>query len=182
MTMRTRGLVGMLWLAVLAGVGFALVHIGTYGLTIFVLFPVFLGALSSWVFQPSSGSLAATWGALAALAGLFSFLLAGAEGAMCIAMAAPLAFPLGAFGGWLVYRGGSSKKATRGMTMLLFMPPATLTWDATAPPAVFQVRTSIEIAAPPGKGLEIRRSVPSVARTTGMVLSRRSGVSNPNPY
>jgi hypothetical protein len=149
MSTRTRGLVGLLWLVVMIGAGFALVRIGTYGLTIFALFPVFLGALSSWVFRPSSGSLAASWGALATLAGLFSFLLAGAEGAVCLAMAAPLALPLGALGGWLVYRGGSSKTAARSLTMLLFMPPATLTWDATAPPPVFQVRTSIEIAAPP---------------------------------
>jgi hypothetical protein len=133
----------------MVGVGFALIHIGTYGLTIFVLFPVFLGALSSWAFRPSSGSLAAAWGALAALFALLSFLLLGAEGAVCIAMAAPLALPLGALGGWLVYRGGSSKAASRSMTMLLFMPPATLTWDVKAPPPVFQVRTSIEIAAPP---------------------------------
>lgn len=149
MSTHTRRLVGLLWLAVLVGAGFALIRIGTYGLTIFVLFPVFLGALASWVFRPSSGSEAAGWGALATLAGLFSFLLAGAEGAACLLMAAPLALPLGALGGWLVYRGGSSKSATRGITMLLFMPPATLTWDATAPPPVFQVWTSIEIAAPP---------------------------------
>jgi hypothetical protein len=149
MSTRTRRLVGLLWLAILVGVGFALIRIGTYGLTIFVLFPVFLGALASWVFRPSSGSEAAGWGALATLAGLFSFLLAGAEGAGCLMMAAPLALPLGALGGWLVYRGGSSKSAARSITMLLFMPPATLTWDVKAPPPVFQVRTSIEIAAPP---------------------------------
>jgi hypothetical protein len=145
----TRGLVGSLWLVIMVGVGFALIRVGSYGITLFVLFPVFLGALASWVFQPVSGGRAAGWGALAALLALLSFLLLGAEGAACIAMAAPLALPLGALGGWLVYRGGSSKAASRSMTMLLFMPPATLTWDATAPPPVFQVRTSIEIAAPP---------------------------------
>jgi len=149
MSTLTRGLVGSLWLVIMVGVGFALIHVGSYGITLFVLFPLFLGALASWVFQPVSGGRAAGWGALAALLALLSFLLLGAEGAACIAMAAPLALPLGALGGWLVYRGGSSKAASRSMTMLLFMPPATLTWDATAPPPVFQVRTSIEIAAPP---------------------------------
>jgi len=138
-----------MWLAVMIGVGFALIRIGSYGLTIFVLFPVFLGALSAWTFRPVSGGQAAGWGALAVLLALFSLLLLGAEGAVCVAMAAPLAVPLGALGGWLVYRGGSSQAVSRSMTMLLFLPPATLTWDATAPPPVFQVRTSIEIAAPP---------------------------------
>jgi uncharacterized protein YndB with AHSA1/START domain len=33
--------------------------------------------------------------------------------------------------------------------MLLLLPPATLTWDSHAKPPVFEVRTSIEIAAPP---------------------------------
>jgi hypothetical protein len=33
--------------------------------------------------------------------------------------------------------------------MLILLPAASLTWDIKAPPPVFQVRTSIEIAAPP---------------------------------
>src|SRR5450755_3685245 len=132
MSTQMRRLVGLLWLAVMVGVGFALIRIGSYGITLFVLFPVFLGVLASWVLQPVSGGRAAGWGALAAFLGLFSLLLLGAEGAVCIAMAAPLALPLGALGGWLVYRGGSSKAASRSMAMLLFLPPATLTWDATA--------------------------------------------------
>src|SRR6202011_3278873 len=119
MSTLTRRLVGLMWLAVLVGAGFALIRIGRYGLTIFVLFPVFLGALTSWVFRPTSGSQAAGWGALATVAALFSLLLVSWEGLFCIAMAAPLALPLGALGGWLVYRGGTSKTATRSITMLL---------------------------------------------------------------
>src|SRR5436190_4756779 len=117
-----RRIVGLIWLTVLVGVGFALIHKGSYGLTIFVLFPVFLGALTSWVFRPTSSGEATSWGALAVVAGLFSMLLMGSEGLICIAMAAPLAMPLGAFGAWLVYRAGSPNLGTRGVAMLLLVP------------------------------------------------------------
>jgi hypothetical protein len=33
--------------------------------------------------------------------------------------------------------------------MLILLPVASLTWDATVPPPVFQVRSTIDIAAPP---------------------------------
>jgi hypothetical protein len=68
---------------------------------------------------------------------------------MCIAMSLPLALPLGALGSWLVYRAESSRLATRGLAMLLLLPPATVTWDAKGRPPVFEVRTAIEIAATP---------------------------------
>jgi hypothetical protein len=165
------------WLAVLIGVGYALIHMGTYGLTIFVLFPVFLGALSSWVFRPATGSQAAGWGALAALAGLLLFLLAGAEGAVCLMMAAPLAVPLGALGGWLVYRGGSSKVAKGSITMLLLMPPASVTWDVKATPPVFQVRSSIEIAVPPEQVWKYVVAFPKLAEPQEWYF--RAGVGYP---
>jgi len=149
MSTQMRRLAGLLWLAVMAGAGFALMRAGTYGLTIFVLFPLFLGALVSWVFQPVSAGRAAGVGALSVLAALFSLLLLGSEGAICIAMAAPLAVPLGALGGWLVYKGSSSVPATGGVAMLLLVPSASITWDVNARPPVFQVRSSIEIAATP---------------------------------
>ena len=73
----------------------------------------------------------------------------GAEGAISIAMAAPLAVPLGALGGWLVHRGGYVKQSSGSIAMLILLPVASLTWDVKAPPPVFQVRSTIEIAAPP---------------------------------
>ena len=89
-------------------------------------------------------------GGLAVTAALGVFFLAGWEGAICIAMALPLAAPLGALGGWLVYRAESSSAAARGgVAMLLLLPPAGVTWDAQARPPVFEVRTAIEIAATP---------------------------------
>ncbi len=64
-------------------------------------------------------------------------------------MALPLAAPLGAFGGWLVYRAESSPVAARGIAMLLLLPSASMTWDLKARPPVFEVRSAVEIAASP---------------------------------
>jgi hypothetical protein len=76
-------------------------------------------------------------------------LAVGWEGLICILMALPLGLPLGALGGWAAYRVGSSKVTTGGLAMILLLPSASLTWDVTAIPPVFAVRSEIEIAAPP---------------------------------
>src|SRR5690349_24121430 len=149
MKMLLRGQVGLVFLAALIGVGISLIETGTYGWTIFVLLPMLLGALWCRSFTPQSGGQAALRGALTAAVALSLFFLMGAEGAICIFMTAPLALPLGALGGWLAYKGRSIKQSSASITMLILLPAASLTWDVKAPSPVFQVRTSIEIAAPP---------------------------------
>jgi hypothetical protein len=118
-------------------------------MTIFVLFPILVGGYAVWNFRPQTGGQAACRGALSVLVALCLFFLIGAEGAICIVMAAPLALPLGALGGWLAYQERSSKQSGSHLTMLILLPVASLTWDATVPPPVFQVRSTIDIAAPP---------------------------------
>jgi hypothetical protein len=144
-----RQFVGPLLGVILAAGGFAVIHTGVYGLTVFVVLPMLLGGLASWTFRPPTGWQAAGCGALAVLVALFAFLSVGAEGMICIAMAMPLALPLGAFGGWLAYRAEFSSLAKPGVAMLLLSPPASVTWDVKAAPLVFEVRSAIEIAAPP---------------------------------
>jgi hypothetical protein len=140
---------GLVVVAALIGFGISLIESGTYGWTIFVVLPLFLGALWCRSFHPQSGGQAALRGALSAFVALSVFFVMGAEGLICIAMTAPLAIPLGALGGWLSYRGRASKQSGGSIAMLILLPAASLTWDVKAPPSVFQVRTSIEIAAPP---------------------------------
>ncbi len=136
-------------LILFAVVGFALVQTGIYGLTIFAALPLGVGGAAVWVVRPATGFGAAKAGALAVLGSLFLFLLLGLEGAICIFMSAPLAVPLGALGGCVAYRAMASKDPWRGAAVLLMLPPATLTWDITAPAPEFAVRTELEIAAPP---------------------------------
>jgi hypothetical protein len=129
--------------------GFLLLHYGIYGWTIFVVAPVLIGGLAVWVFNPKTHPLAAIIGGLAALASLFSLLLVALEGLGCIIMAAPLVVPLGAVGGLLVHALTRSRMPARGFLMMLMMPGVTLPWDTAAKPPVFEVRSSVTIAAPP---------------------------------
>jgi hypothetical protein len=146
----TRILVGILLVCVLGAAAFKLVQIGLFGATIFVLIPVMVGSVAVWVFPQRNGGRAAGVGALAVLAALALFLLLAIEGLICIAMAAPLALPLGAFGGWLAYASQASRTAARGSAaMLLLLSPASVTWDAQATPPVYEVHSAITIAAPP---------------------------------
>ncbi len=135
---------GLLWVLSVRSL-----QLGLYGWSIFVVFPAILGGLSSLLFRPATGPRAAGLGALTTTAAAFLLLLAAREGAICILMALPLVLPFGALGSWTVYQARSSRRAKRGLTVLLLLPIATLTWDGKAQPPVFVVKTKIEIAAPP---------------------------------
>jgi hypothetical protein len=139
----------LLILVVFIVAGSTLMRSGIYGLTLFILFPVILGGVTSWIFRPPTGSRAAELGAKATVVATLALLLVGLEGLLCVVMTLPLAMPLGALGAWLVYRLGPSTDTPLHITMLLLLPPATLTWDIKAPPPVFEVRTEITIAAAP---------------------------------
>jgi hypothetical protein len=133
--------------------GVLLLHNGLYGMTLFILLPVLLGALSSWVFRPETAGRAAGLGVLTVTISTLALLMSGLEGMICIAMTLPLSIPLGtmgALGAWLMFRAEPSRAATRGsVAMLLLLPPASLTWDWQATPPVFEVRTAVSIAATP---------------------------------
>ncbi len=151
MTVWTRSLIGLAFLAVLTAGGMALLHNGLYGLTIFILIPVLLGGLVAWVFRPTSGWHAIRMGAAAAALAAGSLVFLGAEGLICTVMTLPLAVPLGALGSWLVYISSRSTVPRTGMAMILLLSPASINWDATARPPVFAVHTAIIVAAPPEK-------------------------------
>ena len=144
-----RTVLGLLAAMLLTAGSVALLRAGIYGWTVFVLLPVLVGGLASWIFRPPTGARAAACGALTVAAATCLFLLLGLEGLICILMSWPLALPLGALGGWFVYYAESSGLAERGITMSLLFLPVTLTWDVTARPPVFEVRTALEIAAAP---------------------------------
>ena len=148
MTTEIRVLIGSTLLAAFAIGGFLLLRHGIYGWTMFVV-AVLLGGLAAFVFDAASGPRAAMVGALTVLVSLFALLLVRIEGLICIMMAAPLALPLGALGGLLVHFVTQSRVRSRGFAMLLLMPSASLPWDVTAKPPMFEVRSSLTIAAPP---------------------------------
>ncbi len=149
MSATARGIVGLLLLAILALGGMALLHNGFYGWTIFIVAPVLLGGVVSWVVRPATALGAVGTGALATALALCLFLIGGLEGIFCIGMVLPLAAPLGALGSWLVYRAERSGAAAHGWIAILLLPPASLTWDMHARPPVFEVQSAITIAAAP---------------------------------
>jgi hypothetical protein len=151
MSRLARATAGLLLLAILTGGGVSLVRSGIYGLTVFIMFPVILGELASWVFRPKTAGRAAVTGAFAVLCGCLSFLVFGKEGFICIGMTLPLAMPLGALGAWLMYRLDSPQRATNGVVSIMLLLPVSLTFDTRAQPPVYEVHTAITIAASPDR-------------------------------
>jgi Polyketide cyclase / dehydrase and lipid transport len=151
MTITQRACRALLIALILFSGGVHLVRLGLYGLTLFALIPLVLGGLVTWVVLPRSLPVAAATGALGAGAASGLLFLVGVEGVVCIFMALPFVMALGALGGLLAYGMYPSRVGARGLAAFLLLPSASLTWDATAIPPVFAVRTSIEIAAPAEK-------------------------------
>ena len=143
---RSLGLIGLVALGIS---GYSLLVLGLYGFTLFVILPILLGCLASWVVQPTTALRASAVGAVAVAAGITAFVGAGLEGFICAIMSMPLSIPMGAVGGWLVFRRRTSGLALPNVAMILLLPPASLVWDVTAPPPVFEVRSSIEVGAAP---------------------------------
>jgi uncharacterized membrane protein YhaH (DUF805 family) len=133
------------------------VMLGTYGWGLFVGIPFLSGLLSALVYgyrEPrSAGScvgvaLASVWLASLLLLGL------AIEGAVCIAMAAPLAGAVAALGGLVGYglqRHGPRPQASGAYSVLILALPLAFGMEtASAPqPAVISVRTAVVVAAPP---------------------------------
>jgi len=151
MTSHKRLIAGSIVGLALAALALVMVRTGTYGLTLFVALPVALGALAAWVVKAKTAAKAVVAGMAANLIASLGFLAFGLEGAVCIAMALPLALPLGALGGWLVYSANHKRILAGGTAMLALLPlgVGTLGFDRMAKPDIFEVQSSIEIAAPP---------------------------------
>jgi hypothetical protein len=151
MTAKKRLTIGAVVGLVLLGLALLLMRTGTYGLTLFVVLPVAVGAFGAWLAKSKTARKAAVAGMVANLIASLAFFLGGLDGAICIAMALPLALPLGALGGWLVYVSRQRRLVANGTATLVIvlLSLGTMGFDATAKPGVFQVRSSIDIAAPP---------------------------------
>jgi hypothetical protein len=150
MSKSVRCFVGLSVVAILVAAGIGLLNRGVYGWTIFAMLPMLIGALASWTARPATGGKAAKLSALTVLVAACALLVLGLEGLLCLALALPLATPLGALGGWLVWRAQSSRLAAGpGITMLFLLLPASLTWDTHARPEVYEVHSAVTIAASP---------------------------------
>lgn len=136
----------------------AISGLGSYGLSLFLALPFVMGYVSVWAHTRAHPRSYVD--VLAVVS--FSVLLAGAgilaiaiEGAICIAMAAPIAWLLALLGGSLAYvihtEPGLGHEQTSTFGAVLLALPLLMGLEHAAPPEVprFRVHTSIEIAAPP---------------------------------
>ncbi len=128
--------------------GFLLLRSGLYGLTIFILIPMAIGAFGAACVKVETWWCGAGAGAFSNLLAVLVLFALGKEGLVCIAMTIPLVLPLGAIGGVLMYHARASRLSPASGTMLVLLPIGTIGFDTHAKPPVFEVRSSIEIAAP----------------------------------
>jgi len=144
-------------------IGFLFTVFGTevlrsYGWGLYVALPFCLGLFSVLVYsyhEPRSFSSCMTVavGPIALLGGVLILVLI--EGAICILMAAPFALALSALGGMLGYAiqaGYWLNKGTPAMLSIVFLfTPAfqSAEYWAKLQPETFEVRTAIEVNAPP---------------------------------
>jgi uncharacterized protein DUF805 len=131
---------------------------GNYGLTLFISLPFVMGYLAVVIYnrnqQVDSGDVLGivSLSLLLTCAGITAIAV---EGVICLLMAAPLAWLLAIFGGFLamlIHGRTHSPQATPSMfAVMLVSLPVLLGVEHAAPPPLprFQVQTTIEIAAPP---------------------------------
>ena len=140
------------------GLGWISIQVlGSYGWTLFLAIPFFMGFLSAWLYCSdqlrSFGDCAGVALLSVCLCGIV-ILAVAIDGLICILMAAPIACVLALLGAYLalVVRSAQKLETQSGAVLGLFMAIPLLAGTemfAPAPTPEFKTHTSIEIAAPP---------------------------------
>jgi len=128
--------------------------VSSYGWTLFVILPFFfgitVGVLGHWMgYRALDRCLILAFAALG-IAGLIALLI-GFEGAICILMASPLILFLTVIGCWVGTKILPSSQRTRTLGTMLVLIPFLMAFEAAVElePALFAVRTTVEVDAPP---------------------------------
>lgn len=175
MTRRTRALIALALLVLVAAGSVALVQHGTYGWTVFIAIPVCAGGIVCWASRPRTAGKAVSTGVLTGIVGSCFFLVTGIEGLICVVMALLPAIVLSVLGSLLVYCCFGFEE-NRTATMVLFLPVA-FWFDTHATPPVYAVRTSLVVNASPEHVWEHAVEFPEIAERRDWVL--RTGVAYP---
>jgi uncharacterized membrane protein YhaH (DUF805 family) len=147
------GLLGATVVALLA-VLVSIAAFGTYGVTLFVATPFIQGMVVGWAFnrretRTSAETVGVVWLSLFLVAG--AILLFALEGALCVAMALPLAAIVALLGGMI----GRTIATQRGPTglgyagVLFVLPAGALMEKISTVAPTYEVVTSIDVAASP---------------------------------
>ena len=128
-----------------------------YGWGLFVALPFVMGFTAAHIYgarQPRSAGAQIGVACLSVLLLAIGLMALAFEGLICIAMAAPLALPLAALGGFCAHVVQKNRRLQRGTAfvsiLLLFAPGIEWLEHAMARPSpIFEVRSSLDIEAPP---------------------------------
>jgi hypothetical protein len=164
----------------LAGASILLVK--EYGVSLFLASPLIIGATAGYVhnYKHSRGAGSTIGVASAAvLCGGLALLLFAFEGVVCLAMAAPLAFPLGILGGLIGKAiADSTTRSHRNLAaVILALPLASGLESFYRPTHVYEVLTTVEINAPPEKVWDNVVHFPDLPEATEWYF--RLGVASP---
>jgi hypothetical protein len=165
----------------LAMVAYSVVTLGRYGPALFFGTPFAVGALTAFLFnRRNEVSLAETMGVVAltiVLGGCALFLL-GQEGAVCLALALPLALPVSFMGALLGREIARSATPLRPAGLAMLALPLSATLHTTPPhPILHEVRSAVEINAPPARVWETVIAFPPI--DAPLDLPSRLGVAYP---
>lgn len=133
-------------------VGVSVYALDTYGSSLFLGTPVLMGAVASVISNsvaPRKFSASCSLGALTVLLAGGALLVFHMEGVICIAMAAPIALPLGGLGGVLgkIIAEVSVRPIQSTMTAMMFLPVWAGVEGVATPEREFVVTTAVEIDA-----------------------------------
>jgi hypothetical protein len=154
----------------------AMAHLGLYGWTLFIVLPVIAGGLAACIRRPATVGRAVRLGAIVGAMGCCIFLVVGAEGLICVAMALPVVVPLSVAGSLLAYWGDAPARGKQPAVMTLLIP-AFMLFDVNAKPPVYSVATSIVVNAAPPRVWKNVVAFPAIEDQPDWVL--RTGLAYP---
>ncbi|HEX8206799.1 MAG TPA: SRPBCC family protein [Solirubrobacteraceae bacterium] len=130
------------------GILFGVQAMGAYGLGVFILLPFAMGFVAGSLYDAPSTGRAVLVGLVPPIVVAAILLLVALEGALCIAMAAPLALPLSALGAAAAHW---QRRDARAVGALALSVPLFMGFEAGADrqPEVHPIRTSVVVEAPP---------------------------------
>jgi uncharacterized membrane protein YhaH (DUF805 family) len=146
--------IGVGLLVGLAMLGLSVYFFDLYGASLFFATPLLMGAIAGFIHnRPFSQSLGRTMGIVALLMLVAGgvLLLFALEGAICIAMAAPLVLPLGFIGGLIgkAIADSTGTSVRHTISLLLILPVLAGAESFYRPAPEYMVLTTVEIDAPP---------------------------------
>ncbi len=176
MNINRRFALGFAGLALLLIAALAMAHRGLYGWTLFIVLPIIAGGLAAWIRRPATAGGAVRIGAIVGAMGCCLFLVAGAEGVICVAMALPVVVPLSVAGSLLAYWGDAPSRGKQPAVMTLLIP-AFLLFDVHAKPPFYSVATSIVVNAAPERVWQHVAAFSTIEESPDWVL--RTGLAYP---